>query len=144
MARFWLTPVTAWSPLMFGEQRILCEDQAAFHDWRQSLYAVNPRLLPLFKAGLLLSDGEEDDEALSCGIDDELIDWASGKAIVFDGQPLHLSHCGEAFLDRLLQPKDALALLVNANIEVQDQIWSPLFTEWLLQGWSVIVLKEEA
>jgi|GEM_PF-2045875 len=117
MARYWLTPVTAKEPLTLGAGRLICEPQEELERLRELLAGLHPRLLPLFKASLLPGD-----DADACGSEEAEPDWAGGRDIRFDGLPLTLSHCGEAFIDRLLSPREALALLGEAGFGAQSNI----------------------
>jgi hypothetical protein len=145
MPRYWLTPIIQMSPLRLGSDRIICDPTAEFEAFRGRLQSVHPRLLPMFKASLLLS--EEDG---LCGSDDGTMDWNSGRDLVFDGDPLYLSHCAEAFLDRLLATPEAAALLLAASKSNQDADWTvmqahwlDLCLNWLKEGHEVILLRED-
>jgi hypothetical protein len=110
---------------------------------RSELNLTHPRLLPMFKASLLLSEDEE-----SCGSDAEL-HWLSGEELIFDGRPLMLSHCAEAFMDHVLSSKEALNLLEKAvgsmsfTCSLIQEHWVEICKDWLSQGWQVILFRED-
>ncbi|MBP1992821.1 hypothetical protein [Paenibacillus eucommiae] len=142
MPRYWLTPVLGRSPLRLGAERILGQPLGEFEAFRQMMHGLHPRLLPLFKADLLLSDDEE-----LCGSNmDVQLDLSEAGELIFNGEPLHLSHCGEAFLDRLLRNEEAAALLLldKGDLWTDAQLgWKHICIEWLQRGWSIIILRED-
>ncbi|MCD1261534.1 hypothetical protein B5M42_022280 [Paenibacillus athensensis] len=144
MARYWLTPVTAKEPLTLGGERLVCEPQAELERLREQLAKLHPRLLPMFKASLLPGD----EEAEACGDEAAEPDWGGGDDIRFDGVSLMLSHCAEAFIDRLLSPREALTLLDEAGAEgeevfVSSARWLGVMRQWLAAGCEVILLRED-
>ena len=104
MTRYWLTPIVGYSPLVLGADRLDCSPLTKLEAFRELANGRHPRLLSMFKASLLLSDDEE-----ICGSELVELDLSHFEAIVFDGDPYHLSHCAEAFLDRLLKREEAWA-----------------------------------
>jgi hypothetical protein len=144
MNRYWLTPIVNKSPLRFGAARICCEPIRELDVFRESAQKLHPRLLPLFKASLLLSDDEE-----HCGSELDDLALSDKKEIVFDGNPYHLSHCAEAFLDRLLSLQEAKGLVSSLDVsglEGQSEIhqhWKKQWLLWLESSWDVILLRED-
>jgi hypothetical protein len=153
MSRLWLVPLTTTSPVTIGADRIALHEVPEWETFRQALQAVHPRLLPLFKAHLLPA-GDED--GLVCGADGEESFALDGAGdIVFKGAEdqgaLRLSHCAEAFLERLLPPEEALRLVGEAGAGLQldeaaqpspQQAWRDRMTAWWGQGLAVVVLAE--
>jgi hypothetical protein len=155
MPKLWLVPLTTASPVTIGADRIALQATPEWETFRQALQAVHPRLLPLFKAHLLPA---ADDEGLVCGMEGEAESFALDSAgdIVFTGAEegaasLRLSHCAEAFLERLLPPEEALRLVEEASVTLRfDElgqsplplIWKAKLTAWWRQGQSAVVLAE--
>jgi hypothetical protein len=141
---YWLTPIVESEPLRLGSGRIACQPMQELEALRSELNRIHPRLLPMFKASLLLSDDEE-----SCGSDAE-VHWLSGEDLVFDGKPLMLSHCAEAFMDHVLSSKEALGLLEKAigsmpfACSLSQEHWVETCKDWLSQKWQVILFREDA
>ncbi|GGI43384.1 hypothetical protein GCM10008018_01800 [Paenibacillus marchantiophytorum] len=144
MTRFWLTPIKSYSPLVLGADRMECKPLADLEVLRAQAQEKHPRLLPMYKASLLLSDDED-----VCGSDLIELDLSDSEDVVFNGDPYHLSHCAEAFLDRLLGRQEVWDL-VNA-IEEEDSSdklapqaqWRQLWLQWLESGCDVILLRED-
>ncbi|MFC5450213.1 hypothetical protein [Paenibacillus aestuarii] len=139
MTKYWLTPIVNRSPLLVGRERIVCEPLAELEKLREIANGLHPRLLPMFKASMLLSDDPD-----VCGAEADELELASEDDIVFDGTVLHLSHCAEAFLDRLLTIRETQGLVYQlaANSE-RLQSWKQLWLSWLDAGWAVILLRED-
>lgn len=143
MVTYWLTPVVDSNPLRFGADRVACEPIQELEALRAELNRIHPRLLPMFKASLLLSDDDE-----SCGTDVEL-HWRSGEDLIFDGGPLVLSHCAEAFMDHVLSSQEALRLLKEAAGRIPfafsrtQEHWIETCNDWLRLGWQVILFRED-
>lgn len=145
MAQLWLASITSTAPVTIGADRIAVDAAAEF---RTALHAVHPRLLPLFKARLLAAD---DDETSCGGADSGELQLDDAEAIVFDDGSetgLHLSHCAEAFLDRLLGPTEALQLAqaaVRQGLELAETqlIWWNAMVRWWQEGLSVVLLLDD-
>ncbi|MBD0379149.1 hypothetical protein [Paenibacillus sedimenti] len=144
MTKYWLTPIIHKFPLQFGADRVCCEPLHELDSFREAAHKLHPRLLPMFKASLLLSDDEE-----LCGSELIELDLSDVYEIVFDGRPYHLSHCAEAFLDRILNPQEVLQLVStmddnNSELSSDKQLlWKQLWLDWLKSGWDVILLRED-
>ncbi|MEW9701648.1 hypothetical protein [Paenibacillus sp. SI8] len=142
MTRYWLTPIINKSPLCFGASRICCEPSLELNKLRDAAHQLHPRLLPMFKSSLLLSDDEE-----QCGSELVQLELGTPMDIVFDGEPLHLSHCASAFLDRMLDTFEACGLVASldnsGNQSELHQLWMRSWLNWLEAGWDVILLRED-
>lgn len=143
MNRYWLTPIICREPVIFGADRLCCEPPGEADALREEAHALHPRLLPMFKASLLLSDDEE-----LCGSELVEADLAAPGVLAFDGNPLHISYCAEAFLDRLLAPgvsKDLVRELKGGAGGLSDRqlLWKRQWLEWLENGFEVILLRED-
>jgi hypothetical protein len=146
MSVYWLTPVTGLSPATLGGERIMIAGENA-EAFRSMMYKIHPRLLLTFKSALLVSgDGDK------CGPDggEADIHLKPPGPVVFDGSSLVLSHCGEAFLERLPDPEEAVARLHAADPALRSGLEQPPYGDWLnyaVQWWSlgyrVMLLKEE-
>ncbi|CAN7442160.1 hypothetical protein LJR153_002935 [Paenibacillus sp. LjRoot153] len=143
MTRYWITPILSYSPLMLGAERISCFPDEEFESFRQLAGHQHPRLLPMFKSSLLLSDEEE-----ICGSDLVELDLTHDGNIVFNGEPFHLSHCAEAFLDRLLTRQESKALLM-AMVEHREasqgmhEVWINQWLKWIEAGYDIVLLRED-
>ncbi|MZQ81864.1 hypothetical protein GQF01_06915 [Paenibacillus sp. 5J-6] len=141
MTRYWLTPIVNYSPIVLGADRMDCTPLKALESFRELANRRHPRLLAMFKASLLLSDDEE-----LCGSELLELDFEQSEAISFDGKPFHLSHCAEAFLDRLLTRKEALELvssLHECDADPDQSSWKNQWLRWLESGYDVILLRED-
>jgi hypothetical protein len=138
---YWLTPIVSMDPVTLGADRMHCPASAEFENFRGKLQRVHPRLLPLFKAHLLLTD----DSAEACGTEELAFSLEDPGDIVFDEKVFKLSHCAEAYLDRLLTAKEALHLLQKCefNRNEREAVWAGLLLRWLEEGSRIVLLKEE-
>lgn len=148
MAELWLTPVTETGPdgtLTLGGDRIRVDADAAWAAFRAKLQRLHPRLVPLFKANMLL--GEEADETDgSCGASAADLRLDSGEPIVLGAGGLPASHCALSFFDRLLAPSQSLQLLERLAPEPEgsgpESRLHAAIAEWLGQGCAVVVLQD--
>lgn len=151
MTRLWLTSISTTAPVAIGADRMAVDAAADWDTFRRTLHAVHPRLLPLFKARLLVAD---DDDAYCGGAESKVLELDGSQAIVFDGdadtdgERLLLSHCAEAFLERLLAPLEALQMTQMARIGDQalterQKLWLETMLHWWRQGFSVVLLLED-
>ncbi|OCT17125.1 hypothetical protein A8709_24380 [Paenibacillus pectinilyticus] len=143
MTRYWLTPIVSYSPLTLGAARMDIPAASDFEAFRQMAAHQHPRLLPMFKASLLLSDDED-----VCGSELVELDLTLEEDLVFNGEPLHLSHCAEAFLDRLLTNQEAGLLLSvmeeeAGSLEGPPKGWLKQWREWLEAGYDIVLLRED-
>ncbi|NOV03444.1 hypothetical protein [Paenibacillus planticolens] len=141
MTRYWLTPIVSYSPLVLGADRIDCTPPGSLEMLREQANGKHPRLLAMFKSSLLVSDDEE-----LCGSEFVELDLGHADAICFDGNPFHLSHCAEAFLDRLLTRKEAMQLVSALNerdLDAESINWKNQWLRWLESGCDVILLRED-
>ncbi|KRE74943.1 hypothetical protein [Paenibacillus sp. Soil750] len=143
MTRYWLTPILSYSPLVLGAERMSCMPDAEFESFRQLAGQHHPRLLQMFKVSLLLSDDEE-----ICGSDLVELDLTNEGNLVFDGEPFHLSHCAEAFLDRLLTRRESKALLMAMDEHREASngmhaVWIKQWLDWLDAGYDIVLLRED-
>jgi len=149
MARYWLTPVLCEDEdvILLKEREELSAEQAA--ELMNRLKTVHPRMLVSFKANLLLSEEAE----AACGVDEVPFALSSGESIVFGaegaGETLELSHCAQAYLDRLPSAAEFAAWLIEAEALLQGDGGSGLLSfvhtmrSWLERGWSVTLLRED-
>ncbi|TXK77124.1 hypothetical protein [Paenibacillus sp. N3.4] len=143
MARYWLTPIIDTTPFTLGAERIECAPLSELEAFRELAHKSHPRLLPMFKSNLLLSDDED-----VCGSELAELDLLDEKAIVFNGNPYYLSHCAEAFLDRLLKPQQASEFVSSMDLseftpQANAQAWRKQWHHWLKSGYDVILLRED-
>lgn len=139
--RYWLTPIMGYSPLVLGADRVECKPLPELEAFREMMKAKHPRLLLMFKSSLFLSDDEE-----ICGSELVELDLSCFGDVVFDGDPFHLSHCAEAFLDRLPKRQEALDLLSSMEDSVLGALqreWVNQWLRWLEVGYDVILLRED-
>ncbi|WNR46414.1 hypothetical protein [Paenibacillus roseipurpureus] len=143
MTRYWFTPILGYAPLRLGAERFCVPASEELDAFRSAASQQHPRLLTLFKASLLLSDDED-----LCGSDLVELDLTQSGDVVFDGSPLHLSHCAEAFMDRLLPVKEAVGLVkqleASATADRSSHLaWIKLWLGWLEAGYDVVLLRED-
>lgn len=143
MARYWLTPVIKQEPFTMGQQRIALAGDA-FERFRSKLQTLfGPRFLLSFKTALLLSADDE----LCGGVEEPSLDLAAEESLVFDGQPLYLSHCAQAFFDRLPSRKEwrtSLAASTGYEWTAEEAQWLSWMNAWLEQDFDIVLLKEES
>ncbi|MCI3919723.1 hypothetical protein MO973_05695 [Paenibacillus sp. TRM 82003] len=141
MTTYWLIPLTRSEPVTLGSERVaLSADEG--ETIRGRFASAHPRLLPSFKEALLIGG---DDEA--CGVGegaDGILPLRGGEEIALTGA-LSLSHCGEAFVERLIAPEEALRIF---EASASPTAATALAAEervlmWWRQGCSVMLLKEE-
>lgn len=145
MTRYWLTPIVGYSPLVLGAERLCLPADEEFDDLRQMAGLQHPRLLPMFKLSLLLSDDEE-----ICGSELVELDLTDDEDIRFDGEPFHLSHCAEAFMDRLLTRQEVKAHLLALQAQMQAgttagklKAWMNQWLAWVEAGYDIVLLRED-
>lgn len=132
MVRYWLTPVTLGETVDLSAERIPLDASDA-EALRAQAAKGHPRLLPSFKAALLVEGADG-----ACGPGDAELDLARPSDVALVGA-FALSHCGEAFLDRLLSPEEALA----AAATLPDDAALERARDWWRRGYRVMMLKEE-
>ncbi len=144
-AVFWLAPILTRSPFTIGKQRIQCASEpfARFREQLQRL--ATPRHLLMFKAELLLSD-----DADFCGTTDAALPSLTiADDIIFDGKELVLSHCAEAFLDRLPDAREWQTFLTSHSQQtelvwtIEERQWLDTLARWSEQQYEIVVLREE-
>jgi hypothetical protein len=143
MTRFWLTPIVGYSPLVLGADRLCLLADEEFEAFRQLAGMQHPRLLPMFKLSLLLSDDEE-----VCGSELVELDLTDDEDIKFNGDPFHLSHCAEAFMDRLLTRQEVKGYLLamqaqSGATEGKLKVWMNQWLEWVEAGYDIVLLRED-
>jgi hypothetical protein len=139
MAMNWLVPIVQETPLTFGAMRFPLNGLSAA-EFLQKLSTVHPRCLMSFKAHLLLSDDSEE----VCGGSELAIDWAGHQDITMEGT-LVLSHCAEAFFDRISEATEILVHIDKLMMLDWDQtqfIWLKQMQQWLMNGYRIIVIRE--
>jgi hypothetical protein len=147
VARYWLAPVTNRNPFTLGGERFICAPEQDLSDFLQAAVRVRPPLLLPFKAHLLPADEEDG----VCGVDEGLFSLSSPGDIVFDGDPLRLSGCAEALLDKQSGSQEQAdewleaieAALASGRAPKAARSWLDAIRQWLGRGWSVTLLKEE-
>ncbi|TVY09625.1 hypothetical protein [Paenibacillus cremeus] len=154
MAHFWLVPVQ-WSgtEAQLLSERLLLEQSERRERFVSGLQSIHPRLLLVFKAALLLSD----EVSAACGVEElpfllaqegdirliaeEQYEYYASSYEEVSAWPL--SHCAEAYLNRLLSPQAAFVLLEQAQLEEDSTPWLQAMEGWLRQGLQVILLRED-
>jgi hypothetical protein len=144
MSTYWLAPLTSEEPFTFGEQRIRCAGPQ-FEAFRLKLQAAaNPRFLLAFKADLLL-EMEGDADVCGPGGDGLSEQFAGSAAIRFDDTSgFHLSHCAEAFLQRLPLPREWRSWFAEQSLawDEQERQWLQPLQQWADRNWTVVLIKE--
>lgn len=147
MARYWLAPVTNRNPFTLGDERFICAPEQELADFMQAALRVRPTLLLPFKAHLLLADEADG----VCGAEEGGFSLSSPGDIVFDGDPLRLSGCAEALLDKQSGSQEQAdawleaieAALASGGLPEAVRSWLDAIRQWHGRGWSVTLLKEE-
>jgi hypothetical protein len=150
MSVFWLTPIRfEEKTTILCAGRIAMEPQEARERFLSLLKSVHPGMLLLFKSHMLLSEAEE----AACGVDELPFDLSFEEAeIVFGEDALELSHCAEAYLDRLPTVTEMTEWLRVASSRItvfpemeqgNEGIWLAAMHDWVAQGIQVILLREE-
>jgi hypothetical protein len=149
LSKLWLTPVLVEEEKQrttLLDERFELQPAEAANRFLALVKSVHPRLLVTFKANLLLSEDSE----LACGIDELPFELGSGEPVIFGQEPLMLSHCAQAYMDRLPSFKEmdewlgraaaGTALIPEDSIERQ---WINMVLSWHQLGYAVILLREE-
>lgn len=148
ITRYWLTPVLCEDEdviLLEGREELPAEEAVEF---MRRLKTVHPRMLVSFKANLLLSEEAE----AACGVDEVPFALSSGESIIFGpaAEALELSHCGQAYLDRLPSAREFGEWLSQAETglladEASSRMlgWVRMMKSWHDRGWSVTLLRED-
>ncbi|RKN86926.1 hypothetical protein [Paenibacillus ginsengarvi] len=145
MPRYWLTPIVSGTPVTLGGERILCSSELAVAELQRLLKLAGGRLVP-FKAHLLAAGDEAE---ATCGTDRLPFDLATPVDIVFDGERLSLSHCGQTMLDKLSGLRNADEAFAAAETYAasgthpEAASWIAAIRRWCSAGWNVILLREE-
>ncbi|ULL17622.1 hypothetical protein DVH26_26105 [Paenibacillus sp. H1-7] len=145
MGKYWLVPIVYEGTVMIlSDERIALAPQPAAERFLQLAKSVHPRMLIPFKANLLLSDDSE----AACGVDETPFDLASGKPIRFGDGMLELSHCAEAYLDKVpttaemrhhLQQCHELKAPATADEPIAG--WLHTMNKWNEKGFSILLLN---
>ncbi|WP_135546812.1 hypothetical protein [Paenibacillus cymbidii] len=146
MADLWLTPVKetgAAGTISLGGERIRLGGGEPWGTLRGKLQQLHPRLVPLFKANMLLGDeADADDSCGAAAIDLRLDD---GESILLGAGGLPASHCALSFFDRLLSPAQSLQVLErleSSGASSDERHLAQTIVEWLKAGSAVIVLQD--
>lgn len=147
---YWLTPIDTLEPFVLGADRICCEPAAQLEQFRAALKRIHPRMLMLFKAGLLPGDPNPSvlpsSAGASCGSDRIPFSLSEQGVIRFgDTAELMLSSCAQAMVQRLLDPEEAWTMLHSNKArepELQGR-WLLAMEQWLRQHKHVILIRED-
>ncbi|KEQ27202.1 hypothetical protein [Paenibacillus tyrfis] len=154
MSDFWLVPLS-WDgeTALLGEERLRLEPEDLRMRFLETMGRIHPRLLMMFKAHLL----PEDESGEVCGTEELPFALAQSGDIrlsaaaepsetmaVADAPPTwRLSHCAEAYLNRMLTAREAAALLRQAEAEPEAERWLDAMRTWTAGGRQVILLRED-
>lgn len=150
MSIYWLTPVRSeGQATILVAGRIALEPEDARERFLFLLKAVNPGMLLLFKSHMLLSEEAE----AACGVDELPFDLSFvEEAIVFGQDVLELSHCAEAYFDRLPNGKEMMEWIDIARLNISvipeldlrlEDSWLTAMQGWVAQGNQMILLRED-
>ncbi len=144
MSVYWLSPLISRDPYVIGGQRQLCSGES-FDSFRAKVQQQSsPRHLMMFKSALLLSD---DDDA--CGSDGESgVDFHHSGDILFAPEQLPISHCAEAFFDRLPNPREwreALQMIEKSDVQwnEQERGWLKAMKQWTANEYTIVLIRED-
>jgi hypothetical protein len=147
---FWLAPIVTRNPFTIGSERIHCAGER-FQQFRERVQQLSsPRFLLMFKSELLLSDELSDDDLVACGnMEISLPSFADCHPIVFDHSPFVLSHCAEAFIDRLPTPKEWRLFLHEhltydgSSWSEDERVWLDAIARWSNCNYEIVLIREE-
>ncbi|WP_010491869.1 hypothetical protein [Paenibacillus elgii] len=155
MSDFWLVPLS-WDgeTALLGGERLRLEPEDLRMHFLEAMGRIHPRLLMMFKAHLLPEDEsgevcgtEELPFALAQSGDIRLSAAAEPSEAMIDDADEHptwrLSHCAEAYLNRMLTAREAAALLRQADVEPEAERWLDAMRTWTAGGRQVILLRED-
>ncbi|KZE76452.1 hypothetical protein AV654_23615 [Paenibacillus elgii] len=156
MSDFWLVPLS-WNgeTAVLGGGRLRLEPEDLRMRFLETMGRIHPRLLMMFKAHLLPEDEsgevcgtEELPFALAQSGDIRLSAAESSEAMnddVGEHPTWRLSHCAEAYLNRILTAREAAALLrqAEADPESEAERWLDAMRTWTAGGRQVILLRED-
>jgi hypothetical protein len=144
MSVYWLAPLTSRDPLVIGGQRQKCSGEP-FESFRLKVQRLSSsRHLMMFKSDLLLSDEED-----LCGDDGAAgLSFNESGDITFSADRLPISHCAEAFFDRLPDAREwraTLQLLADSNQQWSEleRVWLHLLTTWTDSEYIIVLLRED-
>ncbi|SFL32251.1 hypothetical protein SAMN03159341_10580 [Paenibacillus sp. 1_12] len=111
--------------------------------------SVHPGMLLLFKSHMLLSEDAEE----ACGVDELPFDLGDiEEPILFGQDGIELSHCAEAYMDRLPSIREMTEWLqiardrLSSYPELENGIesdWLSAMQAWVSQGSQIILLRED-
>jgi hypothetical protein len=137
MVRYWLTPLSVDPSMTISGMRE-CMHVTQATDLLSRLARLHPRLLPSFKMEMLTS-GDDD----TCGGSEATplsVQFEQAGDVELVG-PWSLSHCGEAFIERLLPVETCLGLLAMLpESDVCPDVQK--MQSWWNQGYRIIMVKE--
>ncbi|MDO3678175.1 hypothetical protein [Paenibacillus ehimensis] len=150
MSDFWLVPLS-WDgeTALLGGERLRLEPEGLRMRFTEAMGRIHPRLLMMFKAHLL----PEDESGGVCGTEELPFALAQSGDIRLSAAAEHsdtdapptwrLSHCAEAYLNRMLTAWEAEALLRQAEAEPEAERWLDTMRTWTAGGRQVILLRED-
>lgn len=154
MSDFWLVPLS-WDgeTALLGGERLRLEPEGLRMRFMEAMGRIHPRLLMMFKAHLL----PEDESGEVCGTEElpfalaqsgdirlsAAAEQSETMAITDAPQTWRLSHCAEAYLNRMLTAREAAGLLRQAEAEPEAERWLDAMRIWTAGGRQVILLRED-
>lgn len=149
MVKMWLTPVVSREPLTFGGDRLPVSQSPELTAFREKMNLIHPRFVNMFKAELLTSGEYGGDDVCGPSGQDEYSSFCvslnGDEELAFDGQPWHLSHCGQSFVDRLPSAGDFrqwVAVARTMSWSDTELRWLGLMESWNLLGYDVMWIRE--
>jgi hypothetical protein len=132
MHRYWIAPADSEEPLVLGADRRLVEVGSSWELFREKLYRIDPRLLPMVKASILPADPDASPDEAACGSETGPVYQTPGP-LSFGGGGFGLSSCGRAFVDRLPDAarQEAVLSKVLASADDNNKDWTELERSWL-------------
>lgn len=150
MSIHWLSPVRIEeNSVVLEAGRIELEPDEARGLFLSLLKSVNPGMLLLFKSHMLLSE----EAAEACGVDELPFDLGDvEEPILFGPDGIELSHCAEAYMDRLPTIREMTEWLQVARLRLStipelengsESNWLSAMQVWVEQGSQIILLRED-
>lgn len=150
MSTHWLSPIRFdENNVILEAGRIELEPDEARGLFLSLMKSVNPGMLLLFKSHMLLSE----EAAETCGVDELPFDLGDvEEPILFGDEGIELSHCAQAYMDRLPSIREMTEWLQVARLRLSslpehengvESDWISTMQAWVSQGSQIILLRED-
>lgn len=150
MHRYWIAPVDSEEPFVLGADRRPVDGDSSWESFREKLYRIDPRLLPMVKASILPADPDALPDEAACGSEFGPV-YPTPGPLSFGGAGFGLSSCGRAFVDRLPDAARQEGALRKALASTDQRIdWTETEKTWLTllhglagSGRKILLIRED-